>query len=158
MSEKAFVSSGNVVTLTCPKCSKSKTADVSKYMDHATEVKIRAKCSCGNTLRVTLDRRKFYRKITNLPGIYISEKEGTRGQITVKDLSMGGLKFKVNMKPAFSVNDKLLLEFHLDNKSRSMIREWVIVRNIVDLEIGTKFVSFDPGGSTEQNIQFYLLE
>ncbi|MEE8377576.1 MAG: PilZ domain-containing protein [Candidatus Aminicenantaceae bacterium] len=158
MSEKAFVSSRNVVTLTCSKCSKSKTVDVSKFMDHATEVKIRAKCSCGNILRITLDRRKFYRKITNLPGVYISEKEGTRGQITVIDLSMGGLKFKVNVKPAFSVHDQLLVEFHLDNKSRSLIREWVIVRSIVDLQVGTKFVSFDPAGSTEKNIHFYLLE
>ncbi len=105
-----------------------------------------------------LDRRKFYRKITNLSGIYISEKEGTRGQITVIDLSMGGLKFKVNVKPASSVHDQLLVEFHLDNKSRSLIREWVIVRSIVDLQVGTKFVSFDPAGSTEKNIHFYLLE
>jgi len=156
MSEKVFVSSRNVVTLTCPKCSKSKTADVSKYMNHATEVKIRAKCSCGNILHITLDRRKSYRKITNLPGIYISEKEANRGQITVKDLSLGGLKFKVNVKPAFSVNDKLLVEFHLDNKSRSLIREWVIVRSIVDLQVGTEFVSVDPTGSTEKNIRFYL--
>ncbi len=158
MSEKVFVSSMNELTLICPKCSKSKTADVSKYMDHTTEVKIRAKCTCGNTFRITLDRRKFYRKITNLPGIYISEKEGTRGQITVIDLSMGGLKFKVNVKPAIRVHDKLLVEFHLDNKSRSLIREWVIVRRIVDLQVRTEFVSFDPAGWTENNIRFYLLE
>jgi len=158
MSKKVFISSRNVVTLICPKCSKLKTADVSKFISHSTEVKIKVQCSCGNTFRVTLDRRKFYRKATNLPGIFISEKDGARGQITVIDLSMGALKFKVNVKPAFSVNDKLLLEFHLDDNFRSLVRERVIVRNIVDLQVGTEFVSFDPAGSTEKNIRFYLME
>lgn len=158
MSEKVFVSSRNTVTLICPKCSKLRTTDVSKFIRHDTEVKIKAKCSCGNTFRVTLDRRRFYRKSTNLPGIFISEKEGTRGQITVIDLSIGALKFKVSVKPAFTVNDKLLLEFHLDDHARSLVREWVVVRNIVGLQVGTELVSLDPDGSTGKNIRFYLME
>ena len=115
MPEKVFITSKNVVTFTCPKCFKSKTADVSKYISHSTEVKIKAKCTCGNTFRVILDRRKFYRKLVTLPGIYICEKEEIRGPMKVIDLSIGGLKFKVNVKPAFLINDKLLVEFNLDS-------------------------------------------
>jgi len=158
MSEKVFVTSKNVVTFTCPKCFKSKAADVSKYIGHTTEVKIKAKCSCGNTFRVILDRRKFYRKLVSLPGIYICEKEEIRGPMTVIDISIGGLKFKVNVKPIFSINDKLLVEFNLDNKSRAPIRDWVIVRKIADLQVGAEFISDDPDRSAEKTIRFYLME
>ena len=100
ISEKVFVSSRNVVTFTRPKCSKSKAADVSKYMGHATEVKIRAKCACGNTFRVTpsfvLRQRADLSKIKNKRPGTGTAWPGKKGEGNENKVRVGGFRLALH--------------------------------------------------------------
>ena len=69
--EKVHISSTKMTTFVCPKCHKSKTVNVSKYADLDKKVKVSVKCPCGYAYNSILEKRKRYRRKTNLPGSYI---------------------------------------------------------------------------------------
>ncbi len=133
MTEKVFITSQNTAKLECPKCQKSKIIDVSKYSKLDRKIKIRVKCPCGNKFAVLLERRKQYRKETNIPGSfihYIDGKVSGRGLMTICDLSLTGLKFKVDYEHLFSVDDVLEVRFLLDNPQKTVMHKKVIVKNV----------------------------
>ncbi len=70
MAKKYFI--GNIATihLECPECGRAETMDVSKYRKLDKEIKGNVKCSCGHTYPFVLERRRFFRKETNLSGIF----------------------------------------------------------------------------------------
>lgn len=166
MAQKVFITNNNLATFICPQCEKTRTVDVSKYKNLAQAAKVKVKCSCGHAYSVELDKRKHYRRETSLTGVYIhivsslgtdfSEEVG-KGIMTVQDLSRSGLRFKLNVAPTFAVGDKLLLEFRLDDKKRSLIKKEVSIRSIKGLIIGTEFTHLDPSDSSDRAIGFYLL-
>lgn len=142
MIEKVFITSQNTAKFVCPNCQKSRVADVSKYSNLNKEIKIRVKCLCGNKFTVLLERRKQYRKETNISGSfihYIDSKATGRGLITICDLSLTGLKFKVDYEHLFSVDDVLEVRFLLDNPQRTLMHKKVIVKNINMPYVGSGF-------------------
>lgn len=143
MPEKVFIGSNDLATFRCPKCDKAKTANVSRYKNIQTAVRVKAKCPCGHTFTVVLERRKHVRKNLNLPGTYVVERTGHRGAMNVRDLSRSGVKIKLNFRPDFEIGDRLVLEFNLDDNQRSIIRKEIIVRSIKDLYVGTEFSNID---------------
>jgi len=101
-----------------------------------------------------LERRKFYRKGTNLPGAYTYKKtnlpgtytlEGKddRGLMTVINISRSGLKLRVNVTRDFQPGDILNVEFNLDDRDRSPIKKSVIVRNIQEKLVGVEFAAIE---------------
>ena len=105
-----------MATFVCPKCSTSKTVNVSKYANLDKLVKVNVKCPCGHAYTSILEKRKQYRKESNLPGSYIHSAEGKaddRGLMTVKDVSATGLKLKLNVTQNFAIGDRMQVEFHL---------------------------------------------
>lgn len=156
MVEKIYITSKQRATFICPKCQNSKTVDVSQYASLDKIVKVNVMCHCGNAYTSILEKRKHYRKETNLDGFYtrfVNGKEAGGGMMTVKDLSVGGLKFQINKDYVFTAGDVLKVKFRLDDAQRSLIRKKVIVRNINKKEIGTEF---HPTEAVDKALGFYL--
>lgn len=143
MAGKIFINKENKATFICPECNVSRTADVSMYLDLKTEIKIKCKCKCGHFFKIILERRKYFRKQLKLSGVFIYGKEKLKDVMTVTDLSRSGIKFKVNSSHEIKLGNRLLLEFRLDDKLRSLIRKEVVVRNIDKNIIGAEFCSIE---------------
>jgi hypothetical protein len=161
MTVKAYINSDQTATFVCPQCQKPSLKDVSKYIQRNDYTKLKVTCKCGHQYKAQLEKRKKFRKETNLDGIYrytiktpdnkISEGAG---KMTVTNLSFTGIRVKVNAPPRFVVGGKLTVEFKLNDVNQSLIRKEVIVQNINGLTAGLEFIfnqSFDT------SLGFYLL-
>ena len=156
MTEKVYVTSKQMATFICPKCQKSKTVNVSKYANLDKIVKVKVTCPCGYGYTSILEKRKKYRKETNLPGSFVRLVDGRPaggGLMKVKDLSTSGLKININTQHNCIVGDVVLVEFSLDDSHRTLIKKKVIVRNIVGRNIGTEFAPTEP---IDKALGFYL--
>jgi len=156
MTEKVHITSKQMATFICPKCQKSKTVNVSKYASLDKKVKVKVTCPCGYGYTSLLEKRKKFRKIANLPGSYVLFADGRQagdGLMTVKDLSTSGLKLQINTQLNCTVGDVMLVEFHLDDALRALIKKKVIVRNIVGQNVGTEFA---PTEAIDKALGFYL--
>ena len=158
MVEKIYVSAENTATFVCPKCSRSRTEDVSLYLEADREIKAKIRCKCGHRFETMVDRRKHYRKTTNLVGIYMIEEKGITGQMTIKDISRGGLKFHIHAKPVFQIGSRILVEFRLDDRNKTVISKSVIIKSLKDGYVGAQFASVDPTSAIDKAIGFYLLQ
>jgi len=155
MAQSVFISHENKAIFTCPQCTKSKTVDVSRLIPEKFKLSLRVKCSCGHIYPVVLERRKFYRKNTNLSGFFKSENDRKEFPMTVTNISRSGLQFKSSLSEKFKLGDRVLVEFRLDDKSRSVIKKKVIIRRIDGWTIGTEFCSMDE---YDKLIGFYLFK
>ena len=157
MVEKVFISSSNTATFVCPNCENTTTVDVSKYAQIDKQVKVNIRCRCGHAFVATLEKRRKYRKKTNLPGTYshqTSDGNIDKGLMTVEDISSTGLKLRLNVKRPFQAGDRLEVEFNLDDKRRTPIKKVVIVKNAHANYVG---VSFRPNDPDDPALGFYLL-
>lgn len=157
MTEKVFITDDNKATFVCPNCKKTKTVDISPYKNLNKMIRIKLKCSCGNSHTVLLERRKHYRKKTNVPGEYTQVNSGEKknsGMMTVKDLSRTGLKIQLDEKSNFKIGDRLMVSFHLDDKNQSPIRKEAVITNMKDSFVGVQFCRLDE---YDKILGFYLL-
>ena len=153
--EKVHISNSKTATFVCPNCENTSTVDVSKYAKVEKRVTVKVNCRCGHEFIVELEKRKKYRKQTNLPGTYINiDSDDDKGVISVMDISGTGLKLKLNFNPRFKVGDTLKVEFNLDDKRHTEIIKNVIVQNISGNYVG---VVFAPGEPDDPALGFYLL-
>ena len=156
MMQKVYISSTKMATFVCPKCQKSKTVNVSKYADLDKKVQVSVRCPCGYAYISILEKRKRYRKKTNLPGSYrrlINGKQMGGGLIIVKDLSTIGMKLQIDADNDFDVGDVIQVEFHTDDAQRAFIKKKVIIRSINGRAIGTEF---PPTEGIDKALGFYL--
>jgi c-di-GMP-binding flagellar brake protein YcgR len=145
--------------LVCPECNASKNTDVTEYKKLEKSVRLKVKCTCGNSYSVMLERRRSYRKETNLPGNYAcrdSSGELEKGAMTVINISRGGVKFKTKVPPKFKVGATFDVTFQLDDKQKSIIRKEVVAANINDRFVGVEFCSVDPSDPSDKALGFYL--
>ncbi len=156
MTPKVYITSNQMATFVCPKCQKSKTVNVSKYAGLDKIVRVNVKCPCGHAYTSILEKRKKYRKETNLPGTYLRIVDGKkigRGLMTVRDLSTIGMKLRIHGDHHCIMGDVLEVEFYLDDTQRTLIRKKVIIRNIVGPNIGTELA---PTETVDKALGFYL--
>jgi len=156
MTQKIYITSKQMATFSCPQCNRSKTVDVSKYATIDKMVKVNIKCPCGHAYKAILEKRRQYRKETNLPGTYVHFIDGqpqNRGLMTVKDLSTAGMKLRLNVKQNFTIGDQMRVEFHLDDAHRTLIKKTVIIRNQRDQFIGVELAPFE---AVDKALGFYL--
>lgn len=153
--EKVHISSNNTATFVCPNCENTSTVDVSKYAKVDKRVTVNVKCRCGHRFTVVLEKRKKYRKETNLPGNYVNlNAANDKGIMVVLDISSSGLKLKLNVKRNFKSGDALRVSFNLDDKRRTRIEKKVVVQNVNGNFIG---VAFAPEEPDDPALGFYLL-
>ncbi len=156
MMAKFFVEPDNTVSISCPKCKKTKNLDVSRFKGH---IHVRIKCSCGSISGIQLEYRRHYRKKTELPGFYTviskDEKPGVSGFMTVNDLSRSGLQMIFeNIPPSFYVGCFLNIMFTLDDKNQTRVERNVEIRYIQPPYVGA---IFHRASDTDNVIGFYLL-
>jgi len=170
-----YVDEDNRANIVCPGCGKSRLVDASKYMhmDGPVKIKYRFKCSyCAqkqkklqssdhaeeitHTRIVTLERRKFYRKKVNLPGTF-TDQRGKKSEMVISDLSRTGLKFKLHYPWPLKPEERITVEFHLDNTSKILIIKDSQVRKIDDLLISVEFLSINSYSEADKAIGFYLM-
>jgi hypothetical protein len=160
MTNRVYITSNNLATFSCPTCRKSKTVDMAKHSRIEKAVNIRVKCICGHIYPVTLERRKQFRRHTDLPGTFYlmaGDSRTVKGSMVVLDVSRTGLKFKIHGEHRMVEGDRLRVEFHLDDKNNSLIEKEVIIRKITGSEIGSEFSSVDPSDINDRTIGFYLM-
>lgn len=156
MMEKVYITSKQMATFCCPRCQKSKTVNVSQYANLDKIIKVNVKCPCGFAFISILEKRKKYRKETNLHGTYtrlVDGKEAGSGLMKVADLSISGMKLKISGDHGCKAGDVIRVEFHLDDPQRSLIVKKVIIRNIMKDEIGTELA---PTEAVDKALGFYL--
>lgn len=149
MADKVFVNVENIAVFECPKCGTNRTVNMSDKKHLGDSIKTRATCKkCQHTFFVTviLERRKYYRKETNLAGEYHTPDNRIKGLMKVQNVSLTGVRIKVNDKKDFKIGQKLILDFILDDKLRSEIKREVSIRKMEDLFINCEFVTVDLYG------------
>ncbi len=153
--EKKFVTSELTVSLTCPKCGKTRQADVSHLMAHQTKVQLKCKCTCGNEFSVQLERRRSIRKELALPGKI--NYHGKSYKIRINNLSRHGLNFELLEKLTLKPGERIAIQFEADDPLHSPIQREVRVKNLISPEnIGCEFLSFDHYGSLGKYFLFHF--
>ena len=157
MVEKVYITRKQTAAFICPMCQISKTVDASKFVKLDKMSKINVKCPCGHTFTSFLERRKHYRKETNLAGSFIrfvAGKPADKGNMIVRNLSSTGMKLEVHENFDFSKGDVLEIEFQLDDVKRTLIKRKVVIRNIKNSYLGTEFFQTEI---EDKALGFYLM-
>ncbi len=153
--EKKFVTSELTVSLTCPKCKKTRQADVSHLMAHQTKVLLKCKCKCKNEFQVQLERRRSIRKELALPGKI--NYHGKSYKIRINNLSRHGLNFELLEKLTLEPDEIISVQFEADDPMQSSIRRDVRVKNLIAPEIiGCEFLSFEHYDSLGKYFLFHF--
>jgi hypothetical protein len=157
--EKLFITKDNKATLACPACERSRIIDASPYMTLSRVVRIRVKCPCGHAYTAQLERRRFFRKPVQLQGEYCQVPGGRhvgKGSLAILDLSRTGVKMRLGNDKALRIGDRIAVEFQLDDRKRSKVRQETVVRRIDGADLGAEFTSTDPADPNTKAIGFYL--
>ncbi len=150
---RIFLNDRGEGTFICPACDKGVIRDLSPFVQTQTAVRLKCKCSCGNSYPVLLERRGHFRKAVNLVGLFLfrgSNGHPRKGLIKIRDISRSGMQFSVNSIPEFEVGDHLIIEFTLDDEEHSQIREEGTVRRIQSNIVGLDFSTTDRYGKLGQ--------
>jgi predicted RNA-binding Zn-ribbon protein involved in translation (DUF1610 family) len=157
MIEKVFITSNNTATFVCPQCGNVTTVNVAKYAATDKRISVNCRCNCGHHFTVTLEKRRMYRKSTDLPGTYYHRLDNGdlgKGSMRVVDISSTGLKLKLSVERIFEIGETLRVEFELDDKRHTPINKRVIVRNVKRNLVGTAFA---PNEGEDPSLGFYLM-
>ncbi len=122
-----FVTPELTATFACESCGNSYTKDVSKFVRHKAQVRLKYKCKCGHIFSVILERRRVIRKEVRLKGVLTQNRKQYPGVIT--DLSPNGIRFKTLEKALIKEGNRAEVKFTLDNPNRSEVRKYIRIRN-----------------------------
>jgi hypothetical protein len=156
--QKVFIHGKSEAVIRCSSCGQSKTIDVSKIKHIRKPIKV--KCGCSFAFNIVLEERKYYRKPTNLQGYCsMASGNGNRYPMVVENVSRTGLGFVLDGKTLvpdnIKVDEKLEIEFRLDNQKKTLIKSTAIVRFIRNNYVGAEFCSLDEHIMKE--LGFYLM-
>ena len=149
--ETVYVDDTNQATIICLSCGFTKKIDTTKFRN--TQKRVKAKCKCGEVFQVTFEFRKNYRKNARLPGEYIVQGKAEKGELIIRDLSMGGIRFESLRPHQISTDDTLEVKFKLDNPLKSEICKLVKVKWVRDRIIGAQY---SETRLYEEDLGFYL--
>ena len=149
--QTVYVDDTNQATIICPRCGFTKKIDVTKFRN--THKSVKAKCKCNEIFQFTIEFRKHYRKKVKLTGEYIIQKNGKKGDIIIRDLSIGGIRFETLILHQISTDDILEVRFRLNNSSKKEIRKKVQVIWVDGLSVGAQYTERKL---YEKDLGFYL--
>ena len=147
------VNGDNNATFLCPHCNKPFCIPVSEYK--GTKHSFTLRCSCNRHFHLLLNFRRYHRTKVIIVG---EARNLTRGNeawtvMTLINLSMGGLRFKVLEPISMKEGDKIRVRFTLDSPQEVLIDKEVIVRNTGNNEYGGEFTSLT---NQEDELKAYL--
>jgi hypothetical protein len=148
-----YASASDTVKITCPKCGLAKIFDAGEF--RAPYRGIKAKCSCGNIFRCTVEFRCYYRKAVNLSGTFLNKATGYEGVLSIESISLGGMDFS-NLSPEVNINndDMLDVSFYLDDDNNTFVQREVRVKSVDSETIRAVFLQTQ---SYDKELGFYLL-
>jgi predicted RNA-binding Zn-ribbon protein involved in translation (DUF1610 family) len=163
MAPKVYVSDNKRAMFVCPECGNAKNIDLSKQKGVYKAYRAKYKCHCGHSYPVLIEKRRYYRKKTNLQGMYThivtnSYEKINKGVVTITDISRSGIMLRLNTKHNLKVGDKLLIDFELDNTNKTKISKKVTIKHIDGLKIGARFCKTGPSDAGDKAIGFYMLK
>lgn len=149
---KVFVGQGDHAGITCPYCEKNHQVSFAKLK--GSKHNLVTKCTCQKQFKIELNFRQYYRKKTKLIGEFIPVSSNSNNwiKVTVINLSMIGLRFKVIGHTGIEKGDQLRVKFTLDNKKATDLEKEVRVINIENDLYGCEFSNKDY----EKELGFYL--
>ena len=150
---QAHVNGANNAAFFCPHCHKPFSISVTEYKDIKHTLTLR--CNCSRQFRILLNFRRYQRKEVIIVGEAINLSQGSKARtvITLMNLSMGGLRFKVLEPSTIQQGDKIRVRFTLDSPEEIQIDKEAIVRNKVNNEYGCEFTSFS---NQKKELNLYL--
>ena len=136
---EAFVNKENYTAFTCPYCQHTYRISVA----HLQGVKhsIIAKCICEERFELKLNFRQFYRKPVKLIGEVNNVSTGSKDwyAITIVDLSMSGVRFKLIGPKDIEKGHRLQVRITLDNQQGRLLDKKARVVNISNDCYGCEF-------------------
>lgn len=152
LSVKAFVSDSGMTSISCPACGLVRETSVSKFRNQRHVLSV--KCKCGITFKVHLEFRKFFRKPTDLEGVYtILPPDAGGGRVKVKNISRSGIGFSVSGRHDIKIGQNAKIKFTLDNRKSTELDKYVIIKSVNQNYIGCAFVE---NQDFEKELGFYL--
>ena len=148
---KVYVNENNRALIICPKCGFEKNVDANRF--RKIKNKVKGKCKCSEGFDFTLEYRKHYRKMVQLPCEYIVLKRGEKGEAIIWELSVTGIRFETIRPNKISKDDILDVKFKLDNPLRSEIRRFAKVVWVKNRNVGAQF---DDTQFYKKDIGFYM--
>ena len=150
---EAYVNKENYTAFSCPFCQRTHRISVATLQ--GKKHSIIAKCTCGERIELKLNFRQFYRKSVHLPGEIINISTGSENwhAMTISDLSMSGLRFKLSGTHDIKQGHRLHVRFTLDNKQGSVIDKEVRVVNVKNNFYGCEFLNL---AYEEKELGYYL--
>lgn len=138
---QANVNGKKNITFLCPYCDRPFSISASNIADNNHELNI--SCSCSKQFRLSVNFRRFFRKDVILVGevINLSLNDGAWTVMTVMNLSIGGMCFRMLEPNSMQKGDVLRIRFTLDGPEEVLIDEQVIVRNVRNNEFGCEFIN-----------------
>jgi len=152
-SVKVHVRDDNTATLICPGCGVVKHIAADKFKQGRHTITVQ--CRCQQTFSVQFDFRRHYRKQVSLPGTYVIISPGGIGGgiIHLNNLSRGGVGFTVSGLHRIEPNQKLQIEFQLNDKKKTTIKKRALVKSVQQNLVGCQF---EADGEMEKDLGFFL--
>ena len=150
--ETVYLDQTGAGAVTCPGCGRKKNLDVSRFLNVSRAV--RAKCTCGHSFHICLEKRQQYRKTVSLHGSYLRQGPPKEvGELLIQDISRSGVGFRTNFKNTLKPEDTLKLTFTLDDADGTVITKNAVVKWVADRKIGAEFCD----GVLNRALAFYLM-
>jgi len=105
--------------------------------------------------RVSLDSRRLDRQLVNLSGSYVAQDDDAKaGTFIIENIAFDGLKFRITSPQNITYNEPLYIQFTLDDRAPTLIREKVRVHNVHNDIVGAEFMDLNE---LNRNLASYLM-
>jgi len=147
---KVHVRDDLTATLVCPACGVIRQIAADRFRQSRHTVKVQ--CRCQQTFEVLFDFRHHYRKQVNLTGTY-QIIGGGGGIINLTNISRGGVGFTISGLHQIEKDQRLQIEFQLNDKKRTVLKKMVLVKSVQQNQIGCQF---EDQAEMEKDLGFFL--
>ncbi len=156
MLKKTFVSSNLKATMTCPKCNKIEQKDLSRFIGHESQVKLKHTCCCDHRFSVFLERRRSIRKDVQFRGNLI--KNTKKYPIVIENMSKYGVRVRLLEIILLEDGQEIMIEFTLDDPNKSKVQRAALVQKkfLSSADIGCEFITSDHYGNLGKYFLFYF--
>jgi hypothetical protein len=136
---RVYLFSSSIGRVTCWRCRKAMNVQVHPQAGILNPQL--TTCPCGEVLHIGRQTRQYTRKPTQLQGTYALKRDGNIfGEMMVENVSYDGVRLRLKAAGRnIHRDDVLLIQFSLDNKHQTVIREAVDVRHVQDAIVGAQF-------------------
>ncbi len=155
---KSFINRAGFIPIQCPSCNCVKKVPCERIGQNKRSIKV--KCTCGEVFITEIELRRNYRKQTKLVG-ELKQILPTGKHVStckIKNLSLQGTGFQLFNAPIPSLDDTVLISFHLDNKKYSYIEKKAKVTYVQKETgfVGVEFIDYFNG--TQDKDMYYFLK